>query len=381
MPFVDEILKYKSLSIVGLEKNTGKTECLNYVLRRLENSGRKLALTSVGVDGEKTDRVTGTDKPETELYKSLIFITSEKHFRQKRISAEILEISTRSTALGRLVTARALSRGKVMFSGPADTLWLRQLITKMDDYSVETTIVDGAISRLSHGSPAVTDSMILNTGAAVSASVPKLISHTKFVYEMIRIPLFDGIDDSYSVGGLSKHSGIGKDGRDSEFRSIGNVDREASRNLEPPETRESLLENLLTRESGLYALDESGLIHDLNIPSVFLLKDHEQDLFRHGNTLYVTGAVSDRMLDFIRMQKSFKNTTLIIRDFTRLFVKPETYRAFINSGHKLRVLLSTKLLAVCVNPVSPAGYVLNSKELCAGLSEALQIPVYDIKKQ
>lgn len=337
MPFVEEILKYKSLSIVGLEKNTGKTECLNYVLRRLEHSGRRLALTSVGVDGEKTDRVTGTAKPETELYNSLIFITSEKHFRQKRISAEILEISTRSTALGRLVTARALAKGKVMFSGPADTLWLRQLISRMDAYNVDTTIVDGAISRLSHGSPAVTDSMILNTGAAVSASIPKLISHTKFVHELIRIPVFEGVG----------------------------------------ETNESLL----TRESGLYALDENGTIHDLNIPSVFLLKDHEQNLFRHGNTLYVTGAVSDRMLDFIRMQKFFKNTTLIIRDFTRLFVRPETYRAFINSGHQLRVLLSTKLLAVCVNPVSPAGYVLNSEELCAGLSEALQIPVYDIKKQ
>lgn len=337
MPFVDEILKYKSLSIVGLEKNTGKTECLNYVLRRLEHSGRRLALTSVGVDGEKTDRVTGTAKPETELYKSLIFITSEKHYRQKRISAEILEISTRSTALGRLVTARALSRGKVMFSGPADTLWLRQLINRMDAYNVDTTIVDGAISRLSHGSPAVTDSMILNTGAAVSASIPKLISHTRFVYELIRIPVFEG------VKGTS--------------------------------------ETLLARESGIYSIDGNGATHDLNIPSVFLLKDHEKELFKYGNTIYVTGAVSDRMLDFIRMQKSFKNTTLIIRDFTRLFVKPETYRAFINSGHQLRVLLSTKLLAVCVNPVSPAGYVLNSEELCAGLSEALQIPVYDIKKQ
>ncbi len=381
MPFVDEILKYKSLSIVGLEKNTGKTECLNYVLRRLEHSGRRLALTSVGVDGEKTDRVTGTAKPETELYKSLIFITSEKHFRQKRISAEILEISNRSTALGRLITARALSRGKVMFSGPADTIWLRQLIGKMDNYSVETTIVDGAISRVSHGSPAVTDSMILNTGAAVSASIPKLISHTKFVYEMIRIPVYEGIGSAVDEGGAGVPNDVEKAGSNSEIRTVGGIGNEPNKYMKVPESRKSLFECLLTKETGLYALDETGTIHDLNIPSVFLLKDHEQDLFRHGNTLFVTGAVSDRMLDFIRMQKFFKNTTLIIRDFTRLFVRPETYRAFINSGHKLRVLLSTKLLAVCVNPVSPAGYVLNSKELCAGLSEALQIPVYDIKKQ
>ena len=35
MGFVDDISDYRSLAIVGLEKNTGKTECLNYILRRI----------------------------------------------------------------------------------------------------------------------------------------------------------------------------------------------------------------------------------------------------------------------------------------------------------------------------------------------------------
>lgn len=351
MPFVDEILKYKSLSVVGLEKNTGKTECLNYILRRLEHSGRRLALTSIGVDGEKTDRVTGTAKPETDLYNEVIFITSEKHYRQKSIHSEILDISTRSTALGRLVTARALSRGKVMFSGPADTLWLKDVINQMKQYNVELTMVDGAISRLSPGSPAVTESMILNTGAAVSANINRLISHTKFVYDLIRIPemLFD--------------------------------QKNISNDLESGNDKLKLRDKLLSLYSGVYALDDELNLYDLKIPSVFLLKDADERLFRHGNIIYVTGAVSDRMLEFIRLQKEFKYATLVIRDFTRLFVKPETYRSFIHSGHKIRVLLHTKLLAVCVNPVSPQGYILNSEELCAGLSETLKIPVYDIKRQ
>ncbi len=347
MPFVDEILKYKSLSVVGLEKNTGKTECLKYIMRRLENSGRRLALTSIGVDGEKTDRVTGTSKPEIDLYGDVIFITSEKHYRQKRINAEILDLSKRSTALGRLVTARALSRGKVMFSGPADTLWLREIIGNMEQYGVQLTLVDGAISRLSPGSPAVTESIILNTGAAVSANITRLISHTKFVYDLIRIPEMFKQDENSTA-----------------------------------ETEQaSLRDRMLTLSPGVYALDEELNIHDLDIPSVFLLKGAGEMLFKHGNVVYVTGAVSDRMLDFIRLQKEFRHTTLVIRDFTRLFVKPETYRSFIHSGHKIRVLLNTKLVAVCVNPVSPQGYILNSDELCKGLTQALNIPVYDIKKQ
>ena len=35
MHIIDDILQYQSLSIVGMEKNTGKTECLKYVLERL----------------------------------------------------------------------------------------------------------------------------------------------------------------------------------------------------------------------------------------------------------------------------------------------------------------------------------------------------------
>ena len=347
MPFIEEILKYKSLSIVGLEKNTGKTECLSYILRRLESSGKRLALTSIGVDGEKTDIVTGTSKPEPDLYESLIFITSEKHYKRKRIDAEILDISERRTALGRLVTARALSKGKVMLSGPADTIWLKKVINSVKEYNVDITIVDGALSRLSPGSPAVTESMILNTGAAVSASIPKLVSHTRFVYDLINIPVFELLGD----------------------------------NCAGTQEKETLLNQMLTLTSGIYAVGENGELNDLLIPSVFLLKDYEDKLFSKGNTIYVTGAVSDRMLDFLRMQKKQKETVLIIRDFTRLFVKPETYRAFINSGHKIRVLLSTRLLAICVNPVSPEGYILNSEELCKRLTESLHIPVYDIKKQ
>ncbi len=56
MPFVDEILKYRSVSIVGLEKNTGKTECLNYIINRLPTDYFSVAVTSIGLDGESPDQ-------------------------------------------------------------------------------------------------------------------------------------------------------------------------------------------------------------------------------------------------------------------------------------------------------------------------------------
>ena len=44
------------------------------------------------------------------------------------------------------------------------------------------------------------------------------------------------------------------------------------------------------------------------------------------------------------------------------------------------VLQKSKLIAVCVNPTAPNGYVLDSDILCGKLEEALKLPVYDIVK-
>ena len=44
VPFINDILNYDSLSIVGLQKNTGKTECLKYVLDRLPVQTKRIAV-------------------------------------------------------------------------------------------------------------------------------------------------------------------------------------------------------------------------------------------------------------------------------------------------------------------------------------------------
>ena len=63
MTFIDDILNYDSLSIVGLQKNTGKTVSLNYVLDRLPVERKRIAVTSIGIDGETTDQVTRSARP------------------------------------------------------------------------------------------------------------------------------------------------------------------------------------------------------------------------------------------------------------------------------------------------------------------------------
>jgi hypothetical protein len=176
--------------------------------------------------------------------------------------------------------------------------------------------------------------MILATGAAVSPNLQQLISRTRFVYRLINLP----------------------------------------------EVSEVLQRKLANIPTGIWGIDGDGEIHDLGIASVFLLGKGEDNLFQYGSTLFAAGAVSDRLLKYLAAQPCIRDTVLIVRDFTKLFITPEVYAEYTRRGGTLVVLQRSRLVAVCLNPTSPQGYTLNSAEACQQLSEALECPVYDVMK-
>ena len=332
MPFIPHILQHKSLSIVGLEKNTGKTVCLNYILRRMNQLGVHVGVTSIGVDGEQVDSVFATAKPEITLYAGTHFITSEQHYMKRQVVSVLEHVDSQRTSLGPLVTARVLVPGKVLLSGAATTGVLRKQMQMLDSMGCSISIIDGALSRLSLASPTVTEAMILATGAAVSANIKQLVAKTRFLHNLICLD----------------------------------------------EVETSLREALSNIESGIWSIDDYGQPHDLGIASVFLIDQTEGEILRFGRRLFVAGAVSDRLLKFLSAKGG--NITLIARDFTKLFLTPETYNAYIRAGNQLMVLQRSKLIAVTLNPTSPQGFLLDSKSTCAALSDALQTPVYDVMK-
>ncbi len=334
MPFPEDILKYKSVSVIGLDKNTGKTECLNYVLNYLKKSGKTVCVTSIGLDGESSDQVTHTPKPEISLYENLVFATSEKHFRQRKITAEILDVSDRTTALGRLVTARCKNDGNCIISGPSDTGWLKVFIRSMDRYGVDITLVDGAISRRSLASPAVTNGMLLATGAAVSASLQQLVRKTKFSVDLIQTKPYDT----------------------------------------------KLSSEIYEKHSGVWAIDESGELHCLQEEAANRSSTVSKNVFRFGNTFFFGGMITDRTLEQIGGVSQKNGVKLIVRDFTRIFISAEKLRRFEMNGGQINVLDRSELIGVCVNPYSPLGYHLDSDKMVKSLAEVLTVPVFDIKK-
>lgn len=333
LTFINDILNYNSLSIVGLQKNTGKTECLKYVLARLPLEQKRVAVTSIGIDGETTDQVTRTQKPEIVLREGMFFGTSEAHYRQRRLVSELIDVSDESTSLGRVVTARALTQGKILLSGPSSTSGLQRWMHDMRRHDIDLAIVDGALSRLSLASPAVSQSMILATGAAYSINMSQLIQRTAFVVDLINLDL----------------------------------------------TSDSNIALLSPLESGMWWIDTDEQLHEM--PMVTSLSQQvEFQGMENCSTLYVAGALVDTFLEKVRKNKSLKHVELVVRDFTKIFVTPQQLRLFEKMGGTIRVLQKSKLIAVTVNPTSPSGYVLDSDVLCDKLSQAINLPVYDLLK-
>ena len=344
MPFIAELIKYKSCSIVGLEKNTGKTECFNYVMQRLPLDKIRVAVSSIGIDGETTDQVTKTAKPEIFLREGVYFGTSEKHYLTKLLTSELLEISDENTSLGNIVIGKALTPGKLLLSGPSSTNGLRRWMKEMRKYDIDLTIIDGALSRLSLASPAVSESMILATGAAYSANINTLVQKTAFVVQMINLEL----------------------------------------------TSQENYDTFIDINNGVWAIDEGtgnreqGTGNEVNLVDLKVASSLSININTDGlekcKTLYVSGALTDNFINHIRQNKIFNETEIVVRDFTKIFLTPMTYNTFVNGKRKITVLQKSKLIAVCVNPTSPNGIVLDSEKLCKTLSEAINLPVYDLKK-
>lgn len=333
VPFIEEILKCRSVSIIGMAKNTGKTEVLNYVLRQLAcDSSLRLAVTSIGVDGERSDIVTQTAKPEITLCEGTMFGTAEEFYRRRRISAEIIDVSDERTPLGRVVTAVARSEGKAMLAGAGSTAGIKRWMGRAELLGANLTIVDGALSRKSLASPAVSEALILCTGAALSADMNTLVAKTIHTVKMIRLPLV--ADD------LKK--------------------------LFQPYDR------------GVWGADRGGNILCLSSESSLMLDGVDSNVRDECRTVYVAGALTDRFLDMFMNNTCVEDTLLVVDDFSKVFISENAYSRFRKRGGIINVMHIAKLIALCVNPVSPNGIVMDSETLCRRLFEAARIPVYDI---
>lgn len=184
---IQQLQSVRSMSIVGMCKNAGKTTMLNWLLAH-SGRGRVLGLTSIGRDGESTDVVTGTEKPSIFVPAGTLIATAKDMLWLGDVTKEILMSTGIPTPLGEVIIMRARSDGYVQLAGPSITTQLKSVSQTFFDLGAEQSIIDGALGRKSLGARQVAEGIVLCTGASYHMRMEKVIADTVSIYRIMNLP-------------------------------------------------------------------------------------------------------------------------------------------------------------------------------------------------
>ena len=329
--------KYKTLSIVGMAKNAGKTTALNYLIEEAMDEGIRLGVTSIGRDGETQDLVTGTEKPRIYLDQGTIVTVPTQLYDMADAGMEILKKTRYSTPMGDLLICRVADSGYVQIAGPPAAMDTKRVCEELFGYGCDLILIDGAIDRKAIASPETSDAIILSTGAVLSRNMKKVVEETAHLVSL------------YSLDELENSP--------------------ARRQIE-----ENLFQDriLLIKGEKTVALDlKTGLGGSRFIDEAI---DAETEY------VYIPGAFTNSVICDISPKK-LKQVRFVLKDPTKIFINAMDWGKLRKKGFRVSVLKNIEVAAITVNPWSPRGYSFESEALIAAMREAIpDMQLIDVRK-
>ena len=330
-PLADLLAGTRRVALVGLAKNTGKTETLAAILRELGQRGTPVGVTSIGRDGEARDVIdTRIEKPRIILQAGSLVASTDALVRTSGLAHELLAQTGVRTPLGEVVIARLAERGAIEVAGPSSAEDLRAVSEEMLSYGAEQVLIDGSIDRRAASSPAVADGLVIATGAVLGEELEAVVAATRDAVELVRLPLAGAAPADASDDGST----------------------------EP------------TLERGLVLGAEPAEI-------AALLREHPST-----STFHVEGALSERFLEGLlaaRTARAGRELKIVAGDPTRVFLTqhgPDWYR---RQGLSIEVRRTIELRAITVNPVAPQSHRFDSRQLRELIEAAVaDVPVLDV---
>lgn len=320
----------RTVSVIGMCKNAGKTTALNAFIAACNAENDVLGLTSIGRDGERSDVVTNTKKPEIYVQRDTIIATAEMLLSEGDISREILASTQVSTPLGNIVIVKARSAGFVQLGGPSMTAELMGIRDELFGLGCSRVFIDGAISRKSLGTPQLADGVILCSGASYNPDIRMTVDDTAYIASLFSLPVY--------VPGCR-------------------IDAERK----------------FTAISGDHAASADS-VSELQ----GFIKANGAD------ALFVNGAFTDKTAEELySIGRLLANSYIIAMDASRLLLCSAAYNKLMKLTSGMHVLKGTRLLAVTVNPFSAYGNhydraAFKEKTALAFAKTGLQVPVIDV---
>ena len=330
--------KYKTLSIVGMAKNAGKTTALNFLIEEAMDEGIVLGITSTGRDGETQDLVTGTEKPRVYLDQGTLVSVPSQLFGLADAGLEILRRTKYSTAIGELLICKVQDAGYVQIAGPVINSETKKLCQDMFGLGCDLVMIDGAIDRKTIASPETSDAIILATGAVLSRSMKKVVEETAHVVHLYGLPEFDEND------------------KVTEFIRQDNYEHIIAFN----DKGEGKVLDLVTGLGAARYIDDAI----------------EEDT----RYIFIPGAFTNSVVADIT-NKHLKQVEFILKDPTKIFVNIMDWGQLRKRGFKVKVLKNIEIAAITVNPWSPQGSTFDSDILIEEMKKLIpDMPIIDVRK-
>ncbi|WP_423363697.1 hypothetical protein [Mycoplasma sp. P36-A1] len=330
--FLTEIKELNSIAIIGLSKNAGKTTTMNAILKLLNYE--KVALTSIGYDGEDNDLVFNTHKPNIFIKKGMLIATAKKCVLESTIQFKILETTGFNTPLGEIIIVEALEDGLVKLAGPSYNAQLKEVIKLLKSFKDSLVIVDGALNRKTFSDPSVCDGTILCSGMNIANNINEVVAITSYTLKNLQTKKLEANNEIFDL----------------KSKPLVIFDKELNQN-------------------------ELKVKTTINADALLL-----KQLNKSAKYLFVNGPLTDKLAQaIIRHRNNLDNITIVLNNATNNFIKEKSAEQLALAKIKVRVLHEINVVAVAMNPNS-LHMQYDSKELCTKMRKETNVFVYDFVK-
>jgi len=339
MSLIDLIIgRYKVVSVVGMAKNAGKTVTLNSIIDEASDRDIILGITSTGRDGEREDIVTETEKPLIYVQEGTLIATTDEALPLGDARVEVMITTDYGTPMGNVIIGKVISSGYIQIAGPQTSRGIRDVSNTMLQLGAELVLIDGAINRISSAAPAISDGVILATGAVLSRDMNKVIEETIHTIRLFGLMQLEDF------------------------------------------TVRDLVEEAMS-DSKIAVIDRDFTMRYLDIKTAINSGSIIADNIKEKTTHVVLpgSLVKKTVEDIIKITNEYKDVTFIVRDGTKVFIDSRDWLIFKKQGFKVEALDSIKTIAITLNSSSPQGYYFNQVEFLDRMKKYItDIPIIDV---
>lgn len=319
---IDE-LGLQTVAVMGMSKNTGKTVSLNHLLAQAHGAHKDVGLTSIGRDGEERDQVFAIPKPPVMVTAGCLVATARDTLVRAKARTKQIGTTGVHSPMGEILIVKALEAGEMEVAGASRSHDQHKVIALLKQCGAELVLLDGALGRSHHASPAMADGVLLATGAALGGGMGDVLHKTRDRLAILGIApapaeLAAQVQAVFGAGGVAAWH---RDGRCLFNKPIATINAAAA------------LLSLPMDEVATVAV--SGAVGRLLWQAICTLLDRHPGL------------------------------TLVVADGTKLFIDAVDLAAYERQGGRLYGMHGIKLIGITLNPYSPFGGSFDAAEFLA----------------